>query len=380
LKLFSAFPAGLDGRATICSIATEIFRSEDGASMTAEATKADPAAGAAVFRLIKGYQAAQAACLAVDLGLPDRLAGGPKAATALAAETGTHAPSLRRLMRALCAFDLFREEADGRFALGALGTALRSDVQGSMLPAVRMFGHPSYWQSWSALSRCIETGETGVHHALGAANSFDHHKGDAAFAAIFNDAMTAFSAGNLAAVLPAYDFSGARRIVDVGGGHGRLLAGILNANPGATGTVFDIPHVIAGAPRLLAEAGVAARCTAEAGDMFAAVPAGADLYLLSRIIHDWDDAKAALVLANCRRAMAPGGKVLLVEMVLPERIEATTRAQDDMLNDLNMLVRDGGQERSESEFRRLFAAAGLRLTRIVPTAQTNTSLIEGVMA
>jgi SAM-dependent methyltransferase len=341
---------------------------------------ADPAAAAAVFRLVKSYQAAEAACVAVDLGLADRLAGGPRSAEDLAAETATHAPSLRRLLRALAAFDLFREEADGRFALAPLGTALRSDVDGSALPLVRMFGHPTYWQSWSALRRAIETGETGVSHALGAADSFDHHKGDAAFARIFNDAMTAFSAIGLAAVLANYDFSRARHIIDVGGGHGRLLAGILKANLRPAGTVYDIPHVVAGAPALLTEMGIADRCTAEAGDMFERVPEGADLYLLSRIIHDWNDRKSTLVLSNCRRAMAPDGKVVLVEMVLPERIGTTTRDQDERMNDLNMLVRDGGQERTAAEYRALFAASGLKLERIVQTTLANTAIIEAVPA
>ncbi|HVV94655.1 MAG TPA: methyltransferase [Hyphomicrobiales bacterium] len=341
---------------------------------------ADPAATAAVFRLVKAYQASQAAYLAADLGLADRLAAGPRTAEDLAADTGTHAPSLRRLLRALASFGLFREEDDGSFALAPLGTALRSDVEGSALPWVRMFGHPTYWQSWGALGRAIQTGETGVRHALGASDSFDHHKGDAAFAKIFNDAMTAFSAGNLAAVLSHYDFSRAKRIVDVGGGHGGLLAGILNANPGPKGTVYDIPHVVAGAPALLAEKGVADRCTAEAGDMFERVPEGADLYLLSRIIHDWNDEKSTLVLKNCRRAMAPGGKVVLVEMVLPEKIGTTIRDQDERMNDLNMLVRDGGQERAAAEFGALFAGAGLRLERVVQTTLANTAIIEAVPA
>jgi SAM-dependent methyltransferase len=341
---------------------------------------ADPAAAAAVFRLVKSYQAAEAAYLAADLGLADRLAAGPRSAEDLATETATHAPSLRRLLRALASFDLFREEAVGRFALAPLGTALRSDVAGSALPWVRMFGHPTYWQSWSALRRAIETGETGVRHALGAADSFEHHKGDPAFARIFNDAMTAFSALGLAAVLAHYDFSRATRIVDVGGGHGGLLAGILKANPGPTGIVYDIPHVVAGAPALLSEAGVAGRCTAEAGDMFERVPAGADLYLLSRIIHDWNDDKSTRVLTNCRRAMAPGGKVVLVEMVLPETVGTTLRDQDERMNDLNMLVRDGGQERTQAEFATLFAGAGLRLERVVQTTLANTAVIEASAA
>jgi hypothetical protein len=336
--------------------------------MNSEAMQVTPDAAAAVMALARAYHISQAVYVAAKIGLADHLATGPRSVDDLAAATVTHAPSLHRLLRMLAAYDVVREQDDGRFALRPIGAALQSDVPGAIRDGVLMYVDPHYWQSWASLLPAIQTGDTAVHHAFGAANTFDHHAHDHAFGAVFNAAMTAFSALNVPGVVGSYDFSGARHVVDVGGGHGRLLSAVLQANPGLRGTLFDLPRVVVGAPPVLAEAGVAARCEILGGDMFAAVPPGADLYLLSHIIHDWDDDKAAAILANCNAAMAAGGKVVLVEMVLPDRIEPGPAAQADMMNDLNMLVRDGGKERTEAEFAALFAAAGLQLSRVIKTA------------
>jgi SAM-dependent methyltransferase len=196
---------------------------------------------------------------------------------------------------------------------------------------------------------------------------------------VFNAGMTVLSATTAAAVVAAYDFSGLSRVVDVGGGQGRLIAAILRAYPGLRGTLLDLPSVVEGAPALLAEAGVADRCEVVGGDMFEAVPGAGDLYVLSRVVHDWEDARAAAVLRNCRRAMHGRARLILVERVLPDRIEPAPAAQPLVLSDLNMMVRTGGRERTAGDFAALLAGAGLRLARVVPTGGP-VSAVEAVPA
>ena len=340
---------------------------------------ADPRAAAEVLRMATAYQASRATYVATRLGVPDLLAHGPKSAEDLAAATGTHASSLRRLLRALAAFGVLAEGGDGRFALGALGGCLRSDVPGSMRPLVLMYGDEDFWRTWGELEHCVRTGETAGKHLFGAEDAFRRYAADPRLGAVFNAGMTALSATTAAAVVWACDLSGVGRVVDVGGGQGRLIAALLRANLELRGTLFDLPSVAAGAPRLLAEAGVADRCEVMAGDMFEAVPAGGDLYVLSRVIHNWDDARAAAILGNCRRAMAGRARLLLVERVLPDRIEPTSAVQPQVLSDLNMMVRTGGRERAGGEFGALLVAAGLRLERVVPT-EAPVSLVEAALA
>ena len=181
------------------------------------------------------------------------------------------------------------------------------------------------------------------------------------------------------AVAAAYDFAPLRTVVDVGGGNGALLIGILRAHPALRGTVLDRPAATERATQQIADAGLAERCQAVAGDFFTEVPGGADAYLLKHVIHDWDDARAVTILANCHRAMSAAGKLLLVEGVYPPRIEQSLESRGAAANDVNMLVCTGGRQRSESEFRALFEAAGFRLTKIVPTP-ARVSVIEGVRA
>ena len=328
------------------------------------------------MRLATGYQASQALHVAASLGLADLLAGAPRSSDELAAATNTHAPSLRRLLRALAAFGVFREEEDGCFALAPPGECLRADLPGSARPLVLMWGHEDFRRTWDALEHCVRTGETAAKHLFGSDDAFARYAADPGLGAAFNAGMTVMSAATADAVVAAYDFSGARLVVDVGGGHGRLIAAVLSANPSLRGVLFDLPSVVRGATGLLAQARVADRCRVLGGDMFAAVPEGGDLYLLKSVIHDWDDGRALAVLANCRRAMqAPGSRLLLVERLLPERMEPTPAARSHALGDLNMLVRTGGLERTEGEFRKLLDEAGLRLVRVLPTS-SHLSLIE----
>ena len=244
-------------------------------STSTPATAEPPRPTAAeVLHLATAYQASRALHVAIRLGLPDLLAEGPQRAEDLARETGSHAPSLRRLLRALASYGVFSEAADGRFALAPLGSNLRTDTQESVRALALMWGDEDYWLTWAELERCVRTGRTAAEHLFGAEDAFRRYAADARFGAVFNAGMTVLSATVAAAVVAAYDFSDAGLIVDVGGGHGRLIAAILRANPGLRGVLLDLTSVVEGAPRLLAEAGVAERCEVVGGDMFAGVPEG----------------------------------------------------------------------------------------------------------
>ncbi len=335
------------------------------------------AAGAEALRLATVYQASRALHVALRLGLPDRLADGPRSVEELASDTGSHAPSLRRLLRALCAYGVFCEADDGGFALGPIGAPLRAGSTGSVRDLALMWGDEDYWTTWAELERCVRTGRTAAELLFGAEDAFRRYAADKQFGTVFNAGMTALSATTAAAVVAAYDFPATGLVVDVGGGRGRLIADILRATPGLRGVLFDLPTVIADAPRLLADAGVVDRCEVVGGDMFAGVPKGGDIYILSRVADSFEDARAVAVLTNCRRAMGADGRLLLVEPVLPDRIEAAASpgVRDDMLMDLTMLVRTGGRERTEAEYRSFLSAADMRVRRIVPTS-TSVSLIE----
>ena len=332
---------------------------------------------AAVLSLATAYQASRALYVAAKLGLPDLLADGPRSVDDLAAAAGTHAPSLRRLLRALAAFGVFAEGEDGHFALGSLGGCLRADAPGSVRALVLMLGDDDFWRG--ALEHCVRTGESAAKHLFGAEDAFARYAADPRLGAVFNAGMTVLAATTAAAVVAAYDFSGLSRVVDVGGGQGRLIAAILRANPGLRGTLLDLPSVVEDAPALLAQAGVADRCEVVGGDMFEAVPGAGDLYVLSRVVHDWEDARAAAVLRNCRRVMHGQARLVLVERVLPDRVEPVLAAQPVVLSDLNMMVRTGGRERTKGDFAALLAQAGLRLARVVPTGGL-VSAVEAVPA
>jgi hypothetical protein len=334
-----------------------------------------PSPAVEVLRIASAYQASRALYVATRLGIPELLADGPKSAEDLAAGTRAHAPSLRRLMRALAAFGVLVEQVDGRFALGSLGGCLPGDAPGSVRDLVLMYGDEDFWRTWGDLEHCVRTGESAARHLFGADDAFARYAADPRLGAVFNAGMTVLAATTVAAVTGACDLSAVGRVVDVGGGRGRLIAALLQANPALRGTLFDLPSVVAGAPQVLAEAGVVARCEVVGGDMFETVPADGDLYVLSRVIHDWEDARASAILRTCRRAMGESARLLLVERVLPDRIEPTPAVQPQVLSDLNMMVRTGGRERTRGEFAALLSAAGLRLERVVPTAAP-VSLVE----
>lgn len=341
---------------------------------------AAPAPAAVVFQLATAHQASAALAVSVRLGLPDLLANGARSADDLAAATACHAPSLRRLLRALASFGVLEETDDGAFTLAPPGELLRSDVPGSLQPLVAFYTHPDMHRSWAVLEHSIRTGETAQRHLFGNDDVFARYNADPEFGPVFNAGMMAQSAIVAAAVVAAYEFSASRLVVDVGGGRGGMLSAILLANPALDGLLFDLPAVVATAEAVMPPAAVAARCQVVGGDMFASVPEHGDVYALKSVIHDWEDSAAIRILRNCRAAMARSdARLLLIERVMQDRAERTPMAQAHALGDLNMLVRTGGRERTSSEFTALLNQAGLRLQRIMPTA-SHVSLIEAAPA
>jgi len=329
-----------------------------------------------LYRLATAHYLSQAVYVAAKLGIADHLADGPQGHDTLAKATRTHGPSLRRVLRLLAAAGVLAEREDGRFELTDVGACLKTGP-GSFRAAAQLFGGPMVWTSWGDLLTTVRTGETALHRVL-KADSFEYLADHPEEAAVFDEAMGSFTAMTSIALAAAYDFSSMRKVVDVGGGQGALLAGILRANPKLHGVVFDLPRLAEGARREIAAAGLADRCEFVGGDFFETVPAGADAYLLKHVIHDWGDAKATRILRTCRGAMGPETKLLIVEGVYPPRIDGSPESQGAARNDVNMMVCTGGRQRSEAEFRELYEAAGLRLLRIVPFGMA--CVIEGVPA
>lgn len=311
---------------------------------------------------------------AAKLALADHLAAGPRSAAELAGPTETHAPSLHRMMRTLAGLGILTERDAQRFALTPLGEALKSDAPGSARATLLAFCGPAFWRSWEEVVHSVKTGETGFEKANGMP-IFDYLAQHPEEASWFSEAMVGFHGAEPPAVAKAYDFSGSGTIVDVGGATGNLLAAILGRHSGPRGVLFDRPHVVADAPALLEARGVAGRVTIEPGDFFQGIPAGGDVYLLSHIIHDWNEQQCLTILGHCRRAMKPDGRLLIIETVLPPG----DTPHQGKVQDMVMLVVPGGQERTEAEYHSLLGKAGLRLNRVVPT-ESVVSIVEAVPA
>jgi predicted O-methyltransferase YrrM len=321
-----------------------------------------------LMALASGYQVSQALGVAAQLGLADQLAAGPRSAEELARVTGAHAPTLLRLLRLLAAFAIVDEPEPGRFGLTPLGECLRGDAPNTVRDTVAALTAETFWSAWGDLLHCVRTGESAMSHLYQASNIFTYYRDHPELGAMMNAFFAAQGRIIAHSVVAAYDFSASRLIVDVGGGMGQLISTILRAHPHARGLLFDLPEVVARAQPLLAEAGLAERCETRGGDMFAAVPEGGDTYLLSRVLHDWDDAKAGAILANCTRALAPGATLLVVDYVLPDRVTPSVSVQQATRGDLNMLVRTGGRERTAAELGALLDVAGFALERVIPIA------------
>jgi O-methyltransferase domain/Dimerisation domain len=326
-----------------------------------------------VIQMLVGKSVARAISVAAELGIADALKDAPKQVEELAAATSTHAPSLYRLLRALASVGIFAEIEDRRFTLTPMATCLRTEAPDSIRNLARWFGAPLSWSGWGELLHCVKTGETGVKQALGVTDPFAYMSEHPEQAQIFHACMTEISRMNAPGIVGAYDFGRFHKIVDVGGSHGLLLSAILRRYPSPRGILFDLPRVVEGAKRVIAADGLTERCEPVAGNFFESVPAGADAYILKQVIHDWDDAPAVAILRNVRQAIPPEGRLLLIEFVIPPPNEPSL----SKVFDLDMLVATGGRERTEIEYRDLFAAAGFTLTAIHPIA-SGQSVIEGV--
>jgi O-methyltransferase domain/Dimerisation domain len=311
---------------------------------------------------IMGFRTTQMIHVAARLGLADHLAAGPCPVDALAAAIGAEPQALHRLLRALASLGIFAEDAAGDFSLTPQAQLLRSDVQGSLRDIALLYGEDWLWQAYGNMMHSVRTGAPAFVKTHGQPFYGYLHEHPRA-AARFNAAMTGFSSQETAAILEACDFAEVRSVVDIGGGHGALLAALLRAHPHLNGILFDLPSVVAGAGQVLGEAGIAERARCLAGDFFDEAPAGADLYVMKSVLHNWDDADAQRILMTCGAAMRPDARLLVIERVVPQG-NAPAEAK---LFDINMLVVAGGLERTEPEYRRLLQESGLVLERVAAT-------------
>jgi hypothetical protein len=330
--------------------------------------------------LLFGFFPAQVIQTMARLSIADHLASGPMPLSELAAVTGTHEPSLDRLLRAADGLDLVERRADGTVRLAAGGELLRSDTEGSIRNLAMLFCGGDQWRSWGQLEFSVRTGGPAYWELLNS-GGFDRLSPSADEQAIFTEAMAEGTRAAVPGVVASCDLSGTHRLADLGGGNGTLLAALLNANPSLKGVLLDTLEGVADAPRVLAEAGVADRVEIVPGDLFDKVPQGCDAYLLKNVIHGWDDERALAILRNCRAAMPADGSLLVVESVLPNERAGLADAKGVLMIDLHMLICTGGRERTEDEYRELLARAGFSLesvTRVPPP--TDHSVLRAVPA
>lgn len=310
---------------------------------------------------------------AASLRIADHLANGPRSAAEIARLTGTNARALHRFMRTLANFGILTHASDQEFALTPLGEALKSDAPGyarSTILAIAGW----MWKAWGEFQYSIETGEPAMKRAFGMP-LFDYLAQHPELAAQFSEAMVGIHGTEPPAVAAAYDFSKFDVIVDVGGATGNLLAHILARHSSPQGVLFDRPHVVADAPAFLRSKEMDNRVRIEHGNFFESVPGGGDAYILSHIIHDWNEDQCLTILCNCRTAMKPGAKLLIVEFVLPEG----NKPHFGKVADMVMLAIPGGEERTAGEYRTLLARAGLNMTQVVPT-DSDVSIVEAEIA
>ena len=322
-----------------------------------------------VTRLLTGGLVQQAVSLVARLRVPDLVAEAPLSVAQLAELTGTDELALGRLLRMVAALEVLASDDGDHYRLGPLGEPLR-EGPGSLRAQAELLTSPHFWAAWGALDHAVETGESAFRQVNGA-SIFELAGSDPEVARVFQGWMTAQTEFQLPLVLEAYDFSRFSRVVDLGGGRGAFLGGILRANPNTHGVLFDIPEVVAQADGL---AGVEDRCERVGGDFQAGVPHGGDLYLFKLVLHNWDDAAVVRMLRNVREAAAPDARVLAVEFVLPEEPRFTYAS----LMDLNMLVLTGGRERTAAEHAALQREAGLEPLPIIPT-RGPISLVEALI-
>ena len=323
------------------------------------------------MQLATGFMMSTALHIATTLRVPDHLASGPRSAADLAKATGAREDAIYRILRTLASAGVFEESAPRTFTNNASSDILRSGRPG-MYDMVLWMADPFHLRVYADAMHTVRTGQPAAEKTVGM-KVFEYFPKDPELSERFNNAMTALSAVVIHAALEAYDFGGIGTLVDIAGGHGQVLTSVLQKYPAMRGVLTDLPHVLAGAERRIRELGLGDRIRTEPIDFFKAVPAGGDAYIMKHIIHDWDDEEALTILRNIRKVLPASGRVVLLESVLPPG----NQPDFGKVIDLEMMLMPGGRERTEEEFRSLFARAGFRLTRVVPTAAP-LSVIEAV--
>lgn len=329
-----------------------------------------------VMQLANGFALSSALYVATSLGIPDLLAGGSRLTSELAGATGANEDALYRVLRALASVGVFAESAERTFALTPVSHGLRENQPGSAREMVLWLCNRFHYHVWAELSYSVKTGKPAVEKVCGKP-AFEAIAAEPEVAHAFNAAMTCLSRQLAPAVLQAYDFSGIHTLMDVAGGHGFILCEILSQYPKLKGILFDMASVVEDPKCAQCLLNVNHRCQTLAGNFFEHIPPGADAYYMQHIIHDWDDEPALKILGNCRQALQgqKNGKLLVVDSVIPQN----PGPHFGKLLDLEMLLMPGGRERSEKQFRALFARAGFEITRIVPTRAAE-SVIEARLA
>ena len=328
---------------------------------------------AQMIQMATGHWLSTLVYTAAKIGLADRLAAGPQSAEDLSGPTGLNSRALHRFMRTLASFGILTQLEDGRFDLTELGATLKEGAPGSARSTVLTMSGPLMTRSFDELEYSLATGKPAAEKVFGK-NIFDYLAERPEEAARFSESMVGIHGGEPPTVAAAYDFSDCATIVDVGGATGNMLAHILTRYPQPRGVLYDRAHVVTEAPALLRQHGVLDRVTIVPGNFFESVPTGGDAYILSHIIHDWSEEQCLTILGNCRKAMTPEGKLLIVEFVLPEG----NTPHFGKLADMVMLACPGGEERTAAEYDVLLDAAGLRMTRVVPTT-SDVSIVEAVV-
>ncbi len=318
----------------------------------------------ALFDLITAHRVTAIVYVAAKLGIADLIVESARTPTELAQLTGAHERSIHRLLRALVALGICVEGPGAKFALTEMGTHLAARSERSLKANVLCEGE-LLTAGWMELIESVRTGKTGAQLAGAGEEQFERFA-EAGLASLFNEAMASITRAILPDILAAYDFAGIAKLMDAGGGFGQLLAAILKRHPSMRGVVFDLPHCADGARKNFVEAGVADRAEFIGGNFFESIPSGvADAIVMKSIIHDWNDERCVRLLQNCRRALKPGARLIVIDRIMPEKIEPKAEHLAAVLSDLNMLRGPGGSERTEREHRELLVNGGFQMTRCV---------------
>src|SRR5215813_2599634 len=345
-----------------------VSRDEESPRRTAWQPSSQLPPALALRQLLFGHRVTRIITVAAQLGLADAMDETPRSVTALAAAVGADPAALHRLLWALASIDLVTATAPEQFVLTPVGACLRSDAPQGLRSWALMESAEYYQTAWDHLLASVRSGEPAFECAVGQPfyDYLDRHPVDGAN---FSQTMGEVTTVIVDAVLAAYDFASVGRVVDVGGGYGKLLTSLLQRYPTMRGVLLDTPAVIARAKPQIQATGVADRCELVSGDFFADMPAGGDLYLLSRILMDHDDEGSVRLLRNCHRAMTARSRVHIVQIVLPSSDADAARHLlfDGAMSNLNMFVLGLGAERTEEQYRALLAKAGFGVTQIIPT-------------